>query len=144
MTAGRDGGAWTVQIADPIGFVGYYASLALDGSGNPHIGYLDLLNSDLKYVTRSGGIWMIEIGQPEPQLIAKDGYCPVWSEDGAAVYFTLLTEGRQGLWRYDLQQKKERRVYSWERVFNFDLAGSRLVFTQHKNESQIYSISLDQ
>lgn len=92
----------------------------------------------------SGGIWMIRIGQPEPRLLARSGYCPVWSKDGTVVYFTVLTEEQRGLWQYDLQQNKERKVYRWGQVFNFDIVGSRLVFAQHKNDSQIYSISLDQ
>jgi hypothetical protein len=91
----------------------------------------------------SGGIWLIEMGQSEPRLIAHDGYCPVWSEDGAAIYFTIR-EGRQGLWRYDLRQKKEHLICSWETVFSYDIVGSRLVFAQLKNDSQIYAMSLNQ
>jgi Tol biopolymer transport system component/DNA-binding winged helix-turn-helix (wHTH) protein len=91
----------------------------------------------------SGGIWLIEMGQSEPQLIAHDGYCPVWSEDGASIYFTIR-EGRQGLWRYDLRQKKEHLICSWETVFSYDIVGSRLVFAQLKNDSQIFALSLNQ
>ena len=40
------------------------------------------------------------------QLLAKGEYGPVWSEDGAAVYFTMLSEEQQGLWRYDLRQNQ--------------------------------------
>jgi DNA-binding winged helix-turn-helix (wHTH) protein/Tol biopolymer transport system component len=92
---------------------------------------------------QSGGIWVLELGRAEPRLIAHDGYCPVWSADGRTVYFTVR-EGRQGLWRRDLRQSSESLVCSWGKVFNYDLVGQRLVFAQHKNESQIYSLSLNQ
>jgi hypothetical protein len=91
----------------------------------------------------SGGIWMIVMGQAEPQLVADSGYCPVWSKDGAAIYFGLR-QGQQGLYRYDLRLKKAHLVCRWERVFSYDLVGDRLVFGQHKNDGQIYSMSLDQ
>jgi Tol biopolymer transport system component len=90
----------------------------------------------------SGGIWLIELGQSEPRFIAKDGYCPAWSQDGAAIYYTMR-KGQQGLWRYDLKQKTEQLVRSWETVFVYDIAGTRLVFAQHRNDSQVYSMSLD-
>ena len=86
---------------------------------------------------------MIVMGQAEPQLVANSGYCPVWSKDGSAIYFELR-QGQQGLWRYDLGQKKAHLVCSWETVFNYDIVGNRLVFGKHKNDGQIYSISLDQ
>jgi Tol biopolymer transport system component/DNA-binding winged helix-turn-helix (wHTH) protein len=91
----------------------------------------------------SAGIWMIELGQAEPRLVNQDGYCPVWSEDGSAIYF-VLRQGWQGLWRYDLEQKKARLVCSWDTVFSYDIVGNRLVFGQHKNDGQIYSMSMDQ
>ena len=89
----------------------------------------------------SGGIWTIAIGESEPRLAAKGGYCPVWSEDGAAIFFTIR-QGQQGLWRYDLREKKERLVCGWDTVFSYDIVGNRLVFGHHKNDSQIYSMSL--
>ena len=91
----------------------------------------------------SGGIWLIETDQSEPRLVAQDGYCPVWSEDGASIYFTIR-EGRQGLRRYDLRQKKEYQICGWDAVFGYDIVGSRLAFAQLKNYSQIYSMSLRQ
>lgn len=92
---------------------------------------------------QSGGIWMIEIGKTEPRFVANDGYCPVWSADSRDIYFTIRG-GRQGLWRYDQRQKKEHLVCRWGVVFSFDLLGDRVVFAQHKNDSQVYSMSLDQ
>ncbi|HET9532842.1 MAG TPA: winged helix-turn-helix domain-containing protein [Blastocatellia bacterium] len=91
----------------------------------------------------SGGVWMMVLSRAEPQLVADGGYCPVWSKDGAAIYFGMR-QGQQGLWRYDLRQKKAHLVCSWDSVFSYDVVGNRLVFGQHKNDGQIYSMSLDQ
>jgi PGF-pre-PGF domain-containing protein len=54
--AQKIGNNWTKVIVDSGG-VGRYTSLAIDSSGNPRISYQDLLNTKLKYATRSGGIW---------------------------------------------------------------------------------------
>jgi Tol biopolymer transport system component/DNA-binding winged helix-turn-helix (wHTH) protein len=89
----------------------------------------------------SGGIWMIPVGQSEPQLLIKEGYCPVWSGDGTAIYFSSRHE-RQGLWRYDLTKRTRQLVLSWDMVFSYDLVGHRLVYAQHKNNSQVYLLSL--
>jgi hypothetical protein len=40
--------------------VGYFCSLALDASGNPHVSYLAGSTADLKYARKSGGVWTTE------------------------------------------------------------------------------------
>lgn len=89
----------------------------------------------------SAGIWMISIGQSEPQLLTSDGYSPVWRNDGRAIYF-VSQQGQRGLWRYDLAKRTRQLIRQWDTVFGYDVVGQRLVFAQHKNNSQIYSISL--
>ncbi|MBM4401514.1 MAG: carboxypeptidase regulatory-like domain-containing protein, partial [Crenarchaeota archaeon] len=49
-----------IQIVDSSGWVGLYASLALDSGDNPHISYYDFTNNDLKYATWTGAGWNIQ------------------------------------------------------------------------------------
>jgi MYXO-CTERM domain-containing protein len=62
--AAKTGGAWKAQIVDgqtgdnpgtDTGDVGIGASLAIDGSGNWHVAYVDGLNESLKYLKITGG-----------------------------------------------------------------------------------------
>ncbi|MGZ5436553.1 MAG: winged helix-turn-helix domain-containing protein [Pyrinomonadaceae bacterium] len=90
----------------------------------------------------SEGIWMIRVGQSEPQFLIKEGYAPVWSADGRTVYFSSRHE-HQGLWRYDLAKGTRQLVREWDMVFNYDVVGQQLVYVQHKNNSQIYAMSMN-
>jgi len=47
------------------------------------------------------------------------------------------------LWRYDLATGKEQLIRKWEMVFDYDVVGHRLVYVQHRNNSQIYSIAVN-
>ena len=61
------GSACTIQTVDPSDYVGPYASLALDSSGNPHIAYYDIGKSEfcndekVKYARWTGSGWQIQI-----------------------------------------------------------------------------------
>jgi hypothetical protein len=49
------------QTVDSADDVGAFASLALDAAGDPHIGYWDFTNRDLKYAHRSGWTWSVQV-----------------------------------------------------------------------------------
>ncbi len=54
------GEAWEFETVDETTAVGLYASIAIDGGGNPHISYYDETNDDLKYPHNDGSGWLIE------------------------------------------------------------------------------------
>jgi hypothetical protein len=62
----KSGGTWNTEMVDNDGDSGNGTSIAIDGSGNPHIAYLRypslLSHSDntLKYATKQGGTWTID------------------------------------------------------------------------------------
>lgn len=48
---------WEIEVVDTDGSVGWHTSLALDGSGWPHISYRNGTNGDLKYAWRDNAGW---------------------------------------------------------------------------------------
>jgi hypothetical protein len=51
---------WYFETVDATPGVGHYTSLALDGSGWPHVSYLEWVNYDLRYAYRDASGWHIE------------------------------------------------------------------------------------
>jgi len=89
----------------------------------------------------SNGIWVVEPGQGPPRRLTQDGYGPVWSADGASVYFFKYPPS---LWRLDVRRKALTKIRDWVGgMRNFDLVGERLVFTEASGRSQIFSVPLD-
>ncbi len=69
--AAREGSTWHLETVDQPGssqeYVGWFSSLALDGSGTPRISYLrtgTTTSSSLKYAARNGSGWEIETVDP--------------------------------------------------------------------------------
>ena len=58
-------GEWSIQVVDDLGDVGWFSSLELDSSDNPHIAYRDESNGALKYARFTGSVWEIQT-VPDP------------------------------------------------------------------------------
>lgn len=92
----------------------------------------------------SNGIWILDDGASSPRQPVKDGYAPVWSEDGAAIYFVRVRGGASdmGLWRFDLLTGETARVRDWGRVPYYDLVGGRVVFAVDDAVAQVFEMRL--
>ena len=51
---------WCLETVDSSGYLGTYASLALDSRGSTHISYFDVVGINLKYAQWSDSSWTIE------------------------------------------------------------------------------------
>jgi DNA-binding winged helix-turn-helix (wHTH) protein/Tol biopolymer transport system component len=90
----------------------------------------------------SNGIWKwLDRPGSQPARIVGDGYGPVWSSDGANLYFSKIGSNA-GLYRFDLSRETLERIRAWRNVRFHDIAAGRLVYIQDSSNSQIYSMSL--
>ncbi len=57
---------WHSETIDTVGIGSNRCSLAIDADGNPRVAYFNVTTADLKYGTRVGGAWQIEVVPPPP------------------------------------------------------------------------------
>ena len=89
------------------------------------------------------GLW---IGRPgvSPRRVATDGYGPVWTPDGQALYFSRYADvdGGAGVWRLDLSTGNSTHVTRAQRVDDFDVAGDLLVYTIASGRARVFTAAL--
>ena len=66
-------GAWTIVSIDASARSGQYASLALDGSGNPRIAYYEAQGKELRLATWNGSSWSVQTVDSSTSNIGQ--YC---------------------------------------------------------------------
>ena len=58
MWSRRDAAGWITETIETVGGTG--VSIAVDGSGEPHVAFADYPNQRIRYARRSGGSWTVE------------------------------------------------------------------------------------
>ena len=94
-----DGAAWQVEIVDSAGYVGAYASLALDSQDRPHISYFaDDPHNDLRYAYYDGSTWITE-------TVVSEGYV------GTSTALALDSQGRPRIAYFE--ETGDYLYYAW-------------------------------
>jgi hypothetical protein len=88
LYATKQNGAWQIEVADSVGDVGFFCSIALDELSQPHIGYYDRDLGILKWATKSDGQWTSTV-------VDSEGVA------GWHVSLALGADGSPGLAYYD-------------------------------------------
>ncbi|MFN0152684.1 MAG: FlgD immunoglobulin-like domain containing protein [bacterium] len=67
----RAGAAFNLEEADANSSTntGQFNSIALDSQGNPHVSYLELISANLRYATKQGGAWVVEVADGSPNSV---------------------------------------------------------------------------
>ncbi len=74
-----DDRSWEVEVVDDSStMAGAYSSIAVDGSGNPHISYLDSDSGTLRYAKHDGSSWSLETVDPSGTV---GGYTSISVDD---------------------------------------------------------------
>ena len=92
----KTGGGWADSLVDPAECGAHIPSLAVDGSGVPHIAYDRLADHSLRYAVLSGTTWLsvtIDVSSEGPSL-ALDGHgnpSVAYTHDGPRVDYAVLS-----------------------------------------------------
>jgi len=93
---------WVIETVDTDGDAGYRGSLALDSRGIPHIIYMEPTGLELRYATKTGATWEIEVvhegwdGRAGLDAIILPGDIPAFATGGA-----LYVRTGQ-IWEYEI------------------------------------------
>lgn len=90
----------------------------------------------------TNGVWIVRREGAAPSRLAPDGYGPLFSSDGATVFFARLDEFG-GLYQVPVAGGRPRRLRTFGRgVSDFDRVRDRLVWVQESGRDQVYAVSL--
>jgi subtilisin family serine protease/chitodextrinase len=144
-TAGTPEGAWTVEVVDNQGELGYYAALAYDPSGMATIAYSDQTNNRVKFARWNGSSWLREV-------VGGTGYDAIdlaYGPSGAPSVTWSLMSGSQRLsfasrstsWKTETIRKTN--AWNWgANSLAFSPAGVPAV--SHRDGYQTYHLAFSQ
>ena len=108
-----DGKTWYVQTVDSTPTTGKYNSLALDGSGNPHIAYSEGTLGDLLYAHWDGKEWKIASADVHSKIQETNIHKQSISYVGIGNSIALDSTGNPHI-AYFEREKQVLKYASWE------------------------------
>jgi Tol biopolymer transport system component len=94
-----------------------------------------------------GGLWLLRVGDPEPERIVADGYFnsdPDFSPDGRSIVYASDRAGAADLWLLDLESRSERRLSALpgaQMTPRFSPDGARIAYTDQDGATWVLDVA---
>lgn len=96
--------SWQVAVVDSSGLVGLYSDIAVDSHGQPHVGYYDVSNGNLKYAYRdTHDTWRIQTVD-QAGTVGLGTSIALDTSDLPHIAYRTITTGERGNLKYAYRQ----------------------------------------